>query len=243
MEVMSQFAGSIAHDFNNLLTVIHDHTTLALTDESRLGEQNRQQLKHVIAAAETAANLIRQLLAFGRKQAIQFQPSDLNQVISHSTPRLDRLIGAQIVLQCRYAMNLPAVNIDTGMIEQILVNLIVNARDAMPQGGQLFIATESISLDAAYVETHFEARPGQFVCMTVRDTGTGIHPEYLPRIFEPFFTTKEAGQGAGLGLAIVHGIVKQHHGWITISSQLGKGTAFKIFLPANTSAAAKILIP
>jgi two-component system cell cycle sensor histidine kinase/response regulator CckA len=243
MEVMSQFAGSIAHDFNNLLTVIHDHTKLALTDENRLGEQNRQQLKHVIAAAETAANLIRQLLAFGRKQAIQFQSSDLNQVIGNSFPMLESLIGAHIVLQCHYARNLPAVNVDTGMIEQILVNLIVNARDAMPQGGQLFIATESISLDAAYVETHFEARPGQFVCMTVRDTGTGIHPEYMPRIFEPFFTTKEAGQGAGLGLAIVHGIVKQHHGWITISSQLGKGTAFKIFLPANTSAAAKILIP
>jgi hypothetical protein len=243
MEVMSQFAGSIAHDFNNLLTVIHDHTKLALTDECQPGDQNRQHLNHVIAAAETAANLIRQLLAFGRKQAIQFQPSDLNQVISNTTPRFERLIGAHIVLQCHYARNLPAVNVDTGMIEQILANLIVNARDAMPQGGQIFIATESISLDAAYVETHFEARPGKFVCLTVKDTGTGIHPEYLPRIFEPFFTTKEAGQGAGLGLAIVHGIVKQHHGWITISSQLGKGTAFKIFLPANTSAATKILIP
>jgi signal transduction histidine kinase len=129
------------------------------------------------------------------------------------------------------------------MIEQVLVNLIVNARDAMPQGGHIFIATESISLDATYVETHFEARPGEFVCLTVSDTGTGIYPEYLPRIFEPFFTTKEAGKGAGLGLAIVYGIVKQHHGWVAVSSQLGKGTAFKIFLPANASGMAKILIP
>ena len=243
MEVMSQFAGSIARDFNNLLAVVHDNTKLVLKDESQLSEQSRQQLEHVIAAAENAANLIRQLLAFGRKQAIQFQPSDLNRVISNFTPRLDRLIGAQIVLKYHYARNLPAVNADPGMIEQILVNLIVNAREAMPQGGHIVIATESISLDAAYVETHSEARPGKFVCLTVSDTGTGIYPEYLPRIFEPFFTTKEAGKGAGLGLAIVYGIVKQHHGWVVVSSQLGKGAAFKIFLPAQASEAAKILIP
>ena len=243
MEVMSQFAGSIAHDFNNLLAVIHDNTQLVLTDESKLSEQNRQQLKQVITATENAANLTRQLLAFGRKQVVQFQPSDLNRIISNFTPRLDRLIGAQIILQYHYARDLPTVNADIGMIEQVLVNLIVNARDAMPQGGQIFIATESINLDAAYVETHFEARPGEFVCMTVSDTGTGIYPEYLSRIFEPFFTTKEAGKGAGLGLAIVYGIVKQHHGWVVVSSQLGKGTAFKIFLPANASGVAKILIP
>ena len=243
MEVMSQFAGSIAHDFNNLLAVIHDGTKLMLTDESQLSEQNRQHLEQVIAAAENATNLTRQLLAFGRKQAIQFQPSDLNRVVSNFTQRLDRLIGAQIVLQYHYARDLPTVNADISMIEQVLVNLIVNARDAMPQGGHIFIATESISLDATYVETHFEARPGEFVCLTVSDTGTGIYPEYLPRIFEPFFTTKEAGKGAGLGLAIVYGIVKQHHGWVVVSSQLGKGTAFKIFLPANALDVAKILIP
>jgi PAS domain S-box-containing protein len=243
MELMSQFAGSLAHDINNLLTIIHDNTKSVLTDEGKLSEQNRQHLKHAIAAAENAANLTRQLLAFGRKQAIQFQPLDLNRVISNFTPRLDRLIGEHIVLQYHYAKDLPAVNIDISMIEQVLVNLIVNAREAMPQGGQIFIATESISLDAAYVETRFEARPGEFVRMTINDTGTGIYPEYLPRIFEPFFTTKEPGKGAGLGLAIVYGIVKQHHGWIEVSSQLGKGTAFKIFLPANASGVARILIP
>ena len=243
MEVMSQFAGSIAHDFNNLLTVIHDHAKSMLTDESKLSEQNRQQLKQVITAAENAANLTRQLLAFGRKQAVQFQPSDLNRVISNFTPSLNRLAGPQIVLQCHYARDLPAVNADVGLIEPVLANLIANAREAMPQGGQIFIATESISIDAAYVETHSEARPGEFVCLTVSDTGTGIYPEYLPRIFEPFFTTKEAGKGAGLGLATVYGIVKQHYGWVAVSSQLGKGTVFKIFLPVDASVMAKILIP
>ncbi len=243
MEVMSQFAGSIANDFNNLLAVIQNKTQSALADESKLSEQNRRQLKQVIMAAENAASLTRQLLAFGRKQVVQFQPSDLNRIISNFTPRFDRLVGAQIVLQCHCARNLPAVNVDGGMIEQILTNLILNAREAMPQGGQVFIATESVSLDAACVETHSEARPGEFVCLTVSDTGTGIYPEYLPRIFEPFFTTKEAGQGAGLGLAIVYGIVKQHHGWVTVSSQLGKGTVFKIFLPVLASAVTKILIP
>jgi hypothetical protein len=243
MEVMSQFAGSIARDFNNLLATVHDNTQLLLKNESQLSEQNRQQLEHVVAAAENAANLTRQLLAFGRKQAIQFQPSDLNRVISDSTPRLERLIGAQLVLKYHYARNLPAVSADPGLIEQILVNLIVNARAAMPQGGHMVIATESVSIDAAYVETHSEARPGKFVCLTVSDTGTGIYPEYLPRIFEPFFTTKEAGKGAGLGLAIVYGIVKQHYGWVAVSSQLGKGTVFKIFLPVNASVVAKILIP
>jgi PAS domain S-box-containing protein len=243
MEVMSQFAGSIAHDFSNLLAVIHDNTQSVLMDASRLGEQNRRQIEHVIAAAENAANLTRQLLAFGRKQALQFQPSDLNRVVNNLTPRLDRLIGAQIVLKYHFARNLPVVNADIGLIEQVLGNLIVNARDAMPQGGQIFIATESISLDAACVESHSEARPGEFVCLTISDTGTGIYPEYLPRIFEPFFTTKETGSGAGLGLATVYGIVKQHHGWVAVSSQLGKGTTFKIFLPANTSVMANILIP
>ena len=243
MEAIGQLAGGIAHDFNNLLTVIHGNVQLVLTDESQLKEENRQCLKQVTDATERAANLTRQLLAFGRKQVVQFQPLDLNHVISNFTKMLKRVIGEQIVLQCHYAKNLPSVNADIGMIEQILINLIVNARDAMPQGGSIVITTEAISIDAAYVETHPEAQPGEFVCITVSDTGTGIYPEYLPRIFEPFFTTKEAGKGTGLGLATVYGIVKQHQGWIEVSSQLGKGTAFKIFLPASASGAAKKLIP
>jgi PAS domain S-box-containing protein len=239
MEAIGQLAGGIAHDFNNLLTVIHGNVQLVLTDESQLKEENRQCLQQVTDATERAADLTRQLLAFGRKQVVQFQPLNLNHVISSFTKMLKRVIGEHIVLQCCCAEELPSVNADVGMIEQILINLIVNARDAMPQGGSIVITTEAISIDAAYVETHPEAQPGEFVCITVGDTGAGIYPEYLPRIFEPFFTTKEAGKGTGFGLATVYGIVKQHRGWIEVSSQLGNGTTFKIFLPASACDAAK----
>jgi CheY-like chemotaxis protein len=156
---------------------------------------------------------------------------------------LKRVIGEHIALQCRCAENLPFVNADVGMIEQILLNLIVNARDAMPQGGSIVITTEAVNIDASHAETHPEAQTGKFVCIAAADTGTGIYPEYLPRIFEPFFTTKEAGKGTGFGLATVYGIVKQHRGWIEVTSQLGTGTTFKIFLPAGASGAAKKSIP
>jgi CheY-like chemotaxis protein len=152
---------------------------------------------------------------------------------------LKRVIGENVVLQCSYAEHLPPVSADVGMIEQILINLTVNARDAMAAGGSITVTTEAVHVDAAYVNTHPEAQPGNFVCFTVSDTGTGIYPEYLPRIFEPFFTTKEGGKGTGLGLATVYGIVKQHQGWIEVSSQLGCGTAFKIFLPAGVSGGMK----
>jgi len=235
MEAVGQLAGGVAHDFNNLLTIIHGNAQLVLADGSHLKEESRRCLQHITDAAERAANLTRQLLAFGRKQDIQFQLLGLNQVIGNFTRMLKRVVGEQVVLQCRYAENLPPVSADIGMIEQILINLIINARDAMPTGGSIAITTEAVRIDAAYVDTHPEAQPGNFVCLTVSDTGTGIYPEYLPRIFEPFFTTKEAGKGTGLGLATVYGIVKQHQGWIDVSSQLGCGTAFKIFLPASVS--------
>jgi len=243
MEAIGQLAAGIAHDFNNLLTVIHGNVQLVLMDESQLKEENRQCLKQVTDATERAADLTRQLLAFGRKQVVQFQPLNLNHIISNFTKMLKRVIGEHIVLQCCCAENLPSVNGDVGMIEQILINLIVNARDAMPQGGSIVITTEAISIDASHVEIHPEAQPGEFVCITVGDTGTGIYPEYLPRIFEPFFTTKESGKGTGFGLATVYGIVKQHQGWIEVSSQLGNGTTFKIYLPACASGAAKKSTP
>jgi PAS domain S-box-containing protein len=243
MEAIGQLAGGVAHDFNNLLTVIHGNTQLVLMDASQLNEENRQCLKQVTEATERAGNLTRQLLAFGRKQDIQFQPLNLNEVIGNFTKMLKRVIGEHITLQCLYARDLPPIDADVGMIEQILINLIVNARDAMPEGGSIVVATEATHFDAALVESHPEAQPGQFVCITVSDTGTGIYPEYLPRIFEPFFTTKEAGKGTGLGLATVYGIVKQHQGWIEVSSQLGNGTTFKIFLPADASGELKPLIP
>ncbi len=243
LEAIGQLAGGIAHDFNNLLTVIHGNVQLVLMDEEQLKEDNRQCLQQVTDATERAADLTRQLLAFGRKQAIEFQPLNLSEVIGNFTKMLKRVIGEHISLQCRCADDLPSVNADVGMIEQMLLNLIVNARDAMPQGGSIVITTEMVGVDAAYVETHPEAQTGQFVCLAVTDTGTGIAPEYLPRIFEPFFTTKEAGKGTGFGLATVYGIVKQHQGWIEVSSQMGKGTTFKIFLPATLATVAKKPVP
>jgi CheY-like chemotaxis protein len=145
---------------------------------------------------------------------------------------LNRVIGENIDLQCHYTALLPNVQADTGMMEQVILNLVVNARDAMPEGGQLRVATQQLRLDEAGTRANSEARAGEFVCLLVSDTGTGIAPEVLPRIFEPFFTTKDIGKGTGLGLATVYGIVKQHQGWIEVSSQLGEGSTFKVFLPA-----------
>jgi len=233
MEAVGHLAGGVAHDFNNLLTIIHGNAQLVLSDASQLKAENRQCLRQITDAAERAANLTRQLLAFGQKQDVQFQLLNLNQVIGNFAKILKRVIGEQIVLQCNYAGDLPPVSADVGMTEQILINLIINARDAMPAGGSITITTEAVHIDAAYADAHPEAQTGSFVCLTISDSGTGIYTEYLPRIFEPFFTTKEAGQGTGLGLATVYGIVKQHRGWIDVSSQLGRGTTFKIFLPAS----------
>ena len=235
MEAIGQLAGGIAHDFNNLLLVMHGNAELVLRSDNELDDQNRHCLKQVIAAAERATNLVRQLLAFSHKQVIHFQPFNLNHVIANLTKMVNRIIGEDISLQCHYAENLPPVQADVGMVEQALMNLIVNARDAMPQGGSLFIETEIAEIDETYVENHPKARAGTFVCVTVSDTGMGIAREHLPRIFEPFFTTKEVGKGTGLGLAMLYGIVKQHQGWVEVSSQLGEGTAFKIFLPTNSS--------
>ena len=185
MEAIGLLAGGVAHDFNNLLTVIHGNAQFVLTDENRLNEESRRCLQQITDATERAANLTRQLLAFGRKQNIEFQPLNLNHVIDNFTKMLKRVIGEHVVLQYDYAENLPPINADVGMIEQILINLIVNARDAMPGGGSISITTESVVIDAAYVNSHPEAHSGNFVCFTVSDTGTGIYPEYLPRIFEP----------------------------------------------------------
>jgi CheY-like chemotaxis protein len=186
----------------------------------------------VVEASERAANLTRQLLTFSRKQVMQPQPLALNEVFANLTKRLNRAISENIDLQCHYEALLPYVQADPGMMEQVILNLVANARDAMPQGGQLRVATEQVTLDEAHARVNPEARAGEFVCLSVSDTGTGIAPEVLPRIFEPFFTTKEVGKGTGLGLATVYGIIKQHQGWLEVSSQLGEGSTFKVFLPA-----------
>ncbi len=237
MESVGQLAGGIAHDFNNILTVIQGHTTL-LGMTGNLSGDAQESTHQIGLAAERAANLTRQLLTFSRRQIIQPKNLDLNEVVNTMTKMLRRLLGEDITLQVNYTAALPRVHADPGMMEQILLNLAVNARDAMPKGGRLFVDTSVFTVDKAYAEQHPEAIVGEFVCLAVKDTGTGIAPETLARIFEPFFTTKDVGKGTGLGLATVYGIVQQHRGWIKVASTLGQGTLFQIFLPTAGARAA-----
>jgi PAS domain S-box-containing protein len=238
MEAIGRLAGGVAHDFNNLLAVIRGNAELVLMDENQIPGPAREGLKQIVAAADRAANLTRQLLAFGRKQVMQSHMLDLNELVSNLSKMLRRIIGEDVELQYNYAAQLPHIHADAGMIEQVLVNLAVNARDAMPNGGKLIIATQQRTFRETYEQAHPEARPGEFISLTVTDTGSGISPEHLPRIFEPFFTTKDVGKGTGLGLATVYGIIKQHRGWVEVSSRLGAGTTFEVFLPAASTAAA-----
>ena len=237
MESIGQLAAGVAHDFNNILAVIQGHTDMILGGMVE-GKDAEESLKQVSAAAKRAANLTRQLLAFSRKQQMQAQDLNLNNVVQGMTQMLTRLLGAPIALEFNAAPELPAVNGDFGMMEQILLNLAVNARDAMPREGRLTIATAARRIAETEIQRNPEARAGWFVCLSVADTGTGIPSEILPRIFEPFFTTKEAGRGTGLGLSTVYGIVKQHQGWIEVESEVGRGTTFKVFLPANSQTVA-----
>ncbi len=231
LEAIGQLAGGIAHDFNNLLAVIRGNADLGRIDAVGISTEVTGCLDQISAATERAANLTRQLLTFSRKQMMRSQPVDLDDVIRNLGKMLDRIIGEDIALRCHHSSALPPVRADIGMLEQVLINLVVNARDAMPGGGQLRITTEQTTFGAAPDPVHPEARPGDFVCMTVTDTGVGIPPEHMARIFEPFFTTKEVGKGTGLGLATVYGIVKQHQGWIEVISPAGGGTTFRIYFP------------
>ncbi len=230
MEAIGQLAGGIAHDFNNLLTVINGYASLALSGEDT-PEDLRKPLLQIQAAGERAANLTRQLLVFSRKQAMQFKAIDLNRTIEESTRMLSRMVGEHIELDLKLDPAVPQIEADTSMIEQILMNLVVNARDAMQQGGRLVIATEAKEIGVAEAKALPGTRAGRFVQLSVSDTGSGIPPEILSKIFEPFFTTKGIGQGTGLGLAMVFGIVENHHGWIHTESRLGEGTTFRIYLP------------
>ena len=249
MEAVGQLASGVAHDFNNLLTIIHGHAALQLAPDLA-PEERVNCARQIIMAAERAAGLTRQLLLFGRKQVMQPTTLDLNEVVGGTIKMLKRILGEDVALHSELAPALPPLCADVGMIEQILLNLAVNSRDAMPTGGRLTIATGTQVLNEAQARQIPEAVVGRFVYLDVSDTGGGIPPAVLPRIFEPFFTTKEPGKGTGLGLATVHGIVQQHHGWINVTSELGRGTAFRIFLPAmeprlaaSTSAPAPARMP
>jgi PAS domain S-box-containing protein len=229
MEAIGQLAGGVAHDFNNILTVIHGHASLLLA--AGLDATGARSAHQITQAAERAAGLTRQLLTFSRRQLIQPKKLDMNKIVGNMTDMLGRLLGEDIALQLNYAQSPATVEADAGMMEQVLLNLAVNARDAMPRGGQLAVRISIVEINEDHVTRHLEARTGRFICVSKSDTGCGIPPENLPRIFEPFFTTKQIGKGTGLGLATVYGIVKQHQGWIEVESVVGKGTTFRIYIP------------
>jgi PAS domain S-box-containing protein len=228
MEAFGQLAGGIAHDFNNLLTIIQGN--VALLQEPSNSDQ-AGGLVEIAKAAERAANLTRQLLTFSRRQIFQPKLFDLNEIVANTSKMLQRIIGEHIGLETHFAPGGAPIKADRTMMEQILMNLAVNSRDAMPKGGRLIIQTAAVVVSEADTEANPKARPGLFIRLKITDTGCGMAPETLDRIFEPFFTTKEIGKGTGLGLATVFGIVAQHHGWIEVESKLNSGTSFHIYLP------------
>jgi signal transduction histidine kinase/ActR/RegA family two-component response regulator/HAMP domain-containing protein len=234
MESIGQLAAGVAHDFNNMLTVIQGHSGMMLSKPS-LPPELLDCAQAIYFASERAAGLTRQLLMFSRKNVMQPKPLDLRAVVGNLSKMLKRVLGEPVTLEFNPPAELPLVQADTGMIEQVLLNLVVNARDAMPKGGTLTISANPVELNDAYVQTHPEARLGAFVCLRVTDSGCGMDAATIARIFEPFFTTKEVGKGTGLGLATVYGIVKQHEGWIEVSSELGKGSTFNVFFPASSA--------
>jgi len=235
LEAIGRLAAGIAHDFNNLLTVIQGHATLLRADPA-LAATSRESVQQIARAAERAARFTSQLLAFSRRKVIAPRSLQLNELLANLSDLLTRTLGEDITCQFSHASGLPAVHADPGMLEQVVMNLVANAREAMPGGGQLLISTASVDVDAAYVERHpADARVGRFVCLSMTDTGCGMDVQTLGHIFEPFFTTKEFGKGGGLGLATAYGIVKQHHGWIEAQSRPGQGSTFRVFLPPASS--------
>lgn len=230
MEAIGQLAGGVAHDLNNILTVIQMQVDL-LKHGDPLTPLQSESILDIEKVSRRAADLTRQLLMFSRRQAALKQNLDLNHIVTNITKMLQRILGEDVAMQIRPAPHPLPVLADAGMLDQVLLNLAVNARDAMPQGGKLRIETSVTELDEFAAAQHPQARPGKFACLTVSDTGCGIPPEILPRIFEPFFTTKDVGKGTGLGLATVFGILQQHSGWITVTSEAQQGSTFHLYFP------------
>ncbi len=228
LESIGRLAGGIAHDFNNILAGIAGFAELALLQTAPDAPQ-RAPLEHILTAVQKGSALVSHLLAFASRRLITPQPMNLNEQVQQLLPILQRLIGEDIELTCYLAQDLGTIRADPTQMEQVLINLVTNAREAMPQGGKLIIETQNVFLDSSYCERHWSVQPGEYVLLSITDSGVGIPPNHLPHLFEPFFTTRE--HGTGLGLAMVYGIIHQANGHIWVYSEVGKGTTFKIYLP------------
>jgi two-component system, cell cycle sensor histidine kinase and response regulator CckA len=235
MEAVGQLAAGIAHDFNNMLTVIQGNASLILSDNP--APADKPLLEGVVRSAQRSAKLVRQLLAFSHKQMMEIRSVNIADSLASLADMLPRLLGEHIEFKIESAPDIPHVALDPSMLEQLLMNLAVNARDAMPRGGTLTLSARETEVTAAAVRTNQDAHAGRFLCLEVSDNGEGIAPEVLPRIFEPFFTTKPIGKGTGLGLATAYGIARQHDGWISVQTEVGKGSTFQVFIPMKEAAA------
>ena len=235
MEAIGQLAAGIAHDFNNILTVVRGHAGMML-ERTDLDPQTTESLNEVSDAAARATSLASQLLTLSRKQRLNPRAFDLNETIEQLHSLLSRVLGETINLRLECAIGLPPLFADEAQIEQVVINLVVNARDAMPRGGCLIIGTRRVRLRAEHLVGQPDAKPGEFITISVTDSGSGMSPEVLQHMFEPFFTTKPEGKGTGLGLATAYGIVKQHGGWIEVESEPDRGSVFRIFLPRGNAA-------
>jgi two-component system, cell cycle sensor histidine kinase and response regulator CckA len=242
MEAIGQLAAGVAHDFNNILTVIQGHAGLLQHQQKADGAQTKS-LQEISNASTRAATLIRQLLMFSRKQVMQFRHLDLNEILRNAIKMLERLVGEHVQIDFQPQTPLPSIHADSTMLEQIAMNLAVNARDAMPNGGKLTIITSAETVQRDPTPLDPERRDGQFVCLRFQDSGVGMDTEVLCRIFEPFFTTKAVGKGTGLGLSTVFGIVRQHLGWLEVESKPNQGTTFRIYFPASVRPAEKTEAP
>jgi two-component system cell cycle sensor histidine kinase/response regulator CckA len=234
MEALGTLAAGIAHDFNNLLTAIYGNVQLVL-EEIPEADPLQTNVSRIKDASVQATALVRKLMLFCSSQPTVFTTRDINKVVSDMMKMLERIIGEDVVVHVALEPNVWSVRADAAKLEQVLMNLAINARDAMPKGGDLTVKTENVVIGKRDMEGHPEAREGNFVCLSVRDTGVGMSPDILSRIFEPFFTTTRLGRGTGLGLSVAHGIVKEHKGWIAVESSPGNGATFRIYLPTSGS--------
>ncbi len=237
MEAVGRLAAGVAHDFNNILTVILGNTSLQLRNPG-LDEKISASLQQVIHAAQRATALTRQLLAYSRKQVIQRRPLALDDVVQQTVAMLRRVIGEHIAIDLQLAPELPPVFADSSNVDQVIMNLVLNSRDAMPDGGKITLTASPVTIDPAHRTKHADAQPGDYVCLAIHDTGHGMSPATMERIFEPFFTTKETGKGTGMGLATVYGVLKQHEGWIEVESTERVGSTFRTYFPLSVEGAA-----